>query len=352
MKKRVVGFLSVLLVFCLIFSFSAYAHSGRTDSSGGHRDNKNKSGLGDYHYHCGGHPAHLHENGICPYDPKDKISINDAPSKMYVGDMNQLTWSVKAYSGSDWVDWESSDESVVTVSDSGELKAVAPGKARITAILLNGEKSFNITVSNREIEKISILPTSDEFVVGDVFSVSAEISPANATDKRIEWSSDNENVAVIMEDGTVIIVGEGTAKITASALDGSKKKASLEVAAKANDGSTIDSTAIMVQLPAGYVFMVKPGSPAAKFARSYALPYEYVSPDGLPLQIGSRGETVRDIQTALISNAYLEGKADGIFGKNTDAAVKNFCEANNMEYDGTINFERYVAIMESAKTES
>ncbi|MCG4715607.1 hypothetical protein L0P75_16385, partial [Faecalibacillus intestinalis] len=36
------------------------------DSSGGHRDNKNKSGLGSYHYHCGGHPAHLHTNG-CPY---------------------------------------------------------------------------------------------------------------------------------------------------------------------------------------------------------------------------------------------------------------------------------------------
>ena len=42
------------------------AHSGRTDSSGGHRDNKNKSGLGSYHYHCGGYPAHLHTNG-CPY---------------------------------------------------------------------------------------------------------------------------------------------------------------------------------------------------------------------------------------------------------------------------------------------
>ena len=43
------------------------AHSGRTDGSGGHRDNKNKSGLGSYHYHCGGHPAHLHANGVCPY---------------------------------------------------------------------------------------------------------------------------------------------------------------------------------------------------------------------------------------------------------------------------------------------
>lgn len=44
------------------------AHSGRTDSRGGHKDNKNKSGLGSYHYHCGGYPAHLHTNGVCPYD--------------------------------------------------------------------------------------------------------------------------------------------------------------------------------------------------------------------------------------------------------------------------------------------
>lgn len=46
----------------------AEAHSGRTDSSGGHHDNKNVSGLGSYHYHCGGHPAHLHSGGVCPYD--------------------------------------------------------------------------------------------------------------------------------------------------------------------------------------------------------------------------------------------------------------------------------------------
>lgn len=32
----------------------AEAHSGRTDANGGHRDNKNKSGLGSYHYHCSG----------------------------------------------------------------------------------------------------------------------------------------------------------------------------------------------------------------------------------------------------------------------------------------------------------
>lgn len=53
---------------CFMFPASTVeAHSGRTDSNGGHKDNKNKSGLGSYHYHCGGHPAHLHENGVCPY---------------------------------------------------------------------------------------------------------------------------------------------------------------------------------------------------------------------------------------------------------------------------------------------
>lgn len=46
---------------------TVFAHSGRTDSGGGHRDNQNRSGLGNYHYHCGGYPAHLHENGVCPY---------------------------------------------------------------------------------------------------------------------------------------------------------------------------------------------------------------------------------------------------------------------------------------------
>lgn len=45
----------------------AQAHQGRTDSQGGHHDYKNKSGLGNYHYHHG-YSAHLHPNGVCPYE--------------------------------------------------------------------------------------------------------------------------------------------------------------------------------------------------------------------------------------------------------------------------------------------
>lgn len=61
--KIIVAFTMIIM----LFGINSYAHSGRTDSRGGHKDNKNVSGLGSYHYHCGGHPAHLHTNGICPY---------------------------------------------------------------------------------------------------------------------------------------------------------------------------------------------------------------------------------------------------------------------------------------------
>ncbi len=71
MKKNKIRIISIFVILFVIFAGSCVnAHQGRTDSNGGHRDNKNKSGLGSYHYHCGGYPAHLHPNGECPYSTK------------------------------------------------------------------------------------------------------------------------------------------------------------------------------------------------------------------------------------------------------------------------------------------
>ncbi|WP_368234972.1 YHYH domain-containing protein [Anaerotruncus rubiinfantis] len=58
---------ALCILFCLVLlALPVSAHSGRTDASGGHKDNKNVSGLGPYHYHHG-YPAHLHPGGACPY---------------------------------------------------------------------------------------------------------------------------------------------------------------------------------------------------------------------------------------------------------------------------------------------
>lgn len=93
----------LLLVFIFVFSSVGFAHSGRTDSSGGHKDNQNKSGLGSYHYHHGYGP-HLHPNGVCPYSTTSSSnSSTSSPStskisyssevKTYQYKLNELNYN-------------------------------------------------------------------------------------------------------------------------------------------------------------------------------------------------------------------------------------------------------------------
>lgn len=169
-------------VIALIISNATYAHSGRTDSSGGHRDNKNKSGLGSYHYHCGGHEAHLHPNGVCPYSSSsnkknndsssdssnsknkiqksttisvDRIEINESQKDLYVGETSKLTKSIFPTNATDQkVSWKSSDENVVTISESGTIIAKEIGSATITVSTSNGKNdSIVIKVKRKEEEK-------------------------------------------------------------------------------------------------------------------------------------------------------------------------------------------------------
>lgn len=82
MKKASIKQLGIILLTIMMIPATLFAHRGRTDSSGGHKDNKNKSGLGSYHYHCGGYPAHLHSDGVCPYSSgSTNTSSNSSSSK-------------------------------------------------------------------------------------------------------------------------------------------------------------------------------------------------------------------------------------------------------------------------------
>lgn len=71
--KRI--FLITSLIISL-FSLLTFAHSGRTDAKGGHRD----SSTGTYHYHHGYGP-HDHPEGVCPYS---SISTKSSSSSLVV----------------------------------------------------------------------------------------------------------------------------------------------------------------------------------------------------------------------------------------------------------------------------
>lgn len=89
MKKGKI--ISLLLAATIALTPStALTHSGRTDSSGGHKDNKNKSGLGSYHYHCNGNPPHLHKDGKCPYS-SSTTSTSSTTSKTSTSSTKKAT---------------------------------------------------------------------------------------------------------------------------------------------------------------------------------------------------------------------------------------------------------------------
>lgn len=66
--KRIFCISFAVLILLLVFAIPVTAHSGRTDSSGGHYDHSS----GEYHYHHG-ESAHQHPNGKCPYDSSGGI---------------------------------------------------------------------------------------------------------------------------------------------------------------------------------------------------------------------------------------------------------------------------------------
>ena len=81
-------FLAVIaIIFCMIPSI-VIAHSGGTDSAGGHHDYNNVSGLGSYHYHHGYGP-HLHENGVCPYDESSYDTVSEYDSHTNISGISE-----------------------------------------------------------------------------------------------------------------------------------------------------------------------------------------------------------------------------------------------------------------------
>lgn len=126
--------------------------------------------------------------------------------------------------------WESSDPSVVRVQN-GQLTAVACGDAIITAAASDGSGvSAQAKVTVIQMVTLVQVPNAvgtQNLAVGDETKLNPSVQPADATDKTIEWTSSDESVAVVSEDGTVTAVGVGSAVIVASAADGSGKSASV-----------------------------------------------------------------------------------------------------------------------------
>ena len=122
------------------------------------------------------------------------------------------------------VSWRSSDTTVATVSN-GVVTGVKAGTATIyakaqTKTGYTTEVSKTITVSNVAVTGVSLDKSSGTINVDGSVTLTPTISPSNATNKNVTWSTSNSSVATVT-NGVVTGVSAGTATITVTTVDGS-----------------------------------------------------------------------------------------------------------------------------------
>ncbi len=128
-------------------------------------------------------------------------------SIVYVNKKITLTAKLSGYSGE--FAWESSDPTIATVSN-GKVMGIAVGEVVITVKALDKVATFKVSVTEKPTISIS---GNSVIYIGKTTTLKAE---SDSIDGKIEWSSSNEKVATVDENGVVTGVSKGVITITAS----------------------------------------------------------------------------------------------------------------------------------------
>jgi len=115
---------------------------------------------------------------------------------------------------------------VVTTTETGKKNAV---------------RTFEVTVAVKSVTGITVSPTSLSLGVGESGTITETVKPADAANKTVTWSSDNESVATVV-DGVVTLKAAGTATITATTEEGGYTATCSVVTCTAKNWFTFDET--------------------------------------------------------------------------------------------------------------
>ena len=143
------------------------------------------------------------------------------------------------------ISWKSSDESVVRVED-GVLYAQKIGSSVVTATCGTKCATCTVNVVPIKVTGVSLDKTSATLKVGETVTLTATVTPSDATDKTVVWSSSDDNV-VSVDNGVVKAKKIGKAIITAKAGD---QAATCEVTVEATPvtGITLDKTSATLKV--------------------------------------------------------------------------------------------------------
>lgn len=161
-----------------------------------------------------------------------KITLDTTNVTMWAGATRQLGVSIEpANADIKTVTYGSSNPDVATVSSNGLITAKKKGTATITVTATDGSgKSASCAVIVKQpVTGIQITPNGFTLVKGDVKDLKANVSPADADNPDVIWTSSNTNIAAVSSKGQVTAVNEGSCVITATCKDNASISASCTI---------------------------------------------------------------------------------------------------------------------------
>ncbi len=182
---------------------------------------------------------------IVDVNVKNKFTISETSASIGVGE--SLTLKATTTTGGS-IKWSSSDSKVATVSSKGVVKGVSEGSAAITAKDSKTGESLKCTVKVSKVVLTSVkLPVSSlTLVKGESYTIKPTIVPENG---KVKYSTSNKAVATVTSGGVVKAVKAGTANITVSDPNGSKK-AVLKVSVENKPTIKISKTSASIEVGA------------------------------------------------------------------------------------------------------
>ena len=156
------------------------------------------------------------------------VTVSPTTLSINKGGTSTLTATVNPSNATNkTVSWSSNNTGVATVSTSGVVTTVATGTATITVTTQDGNKTATCAVTVVDVPVVavtgvSVSPTTLSINKGGTSTLTATVSPGDATNKNVNWTSNNTGVATVSTSGVVTAVAAGTATITVTTVDGGK----------------------------------------------------------------------------------------------------------------------------------
>ena len=156
------------------------------------------------------------------------VTLDKSTLSLVVGATGKLVATIAPSNASyKAVSYKSSDEEVATVDNTGKVTAVKPGSADITVTTKDGSKTakcaLTVTAKQIPVTGVTLDKSTLSLEVGATATLNATIAPSNASYKAVSFTSSDDAIATVDDDGLVTAVKAGTADITVESLmDGSK----------------------------------------------------------------------------------------------------------------------------------